>query len=112
MKKLSITLDCKPPTAADEDALGPLLSGVNAIYMAIALEIESVPVSVGLSKILVERRAELVSNIADCNRMTAFVTFHNMGPWAEISFSNGKHLVEKFTICFQVATGEFLVVAQ
>lgn len=112
MKKLSVTLDCKPPTAADEDALGPLLAGVNAVYMAIALGLEHVPVPAGLSKVLVERRVELVSKVAECNRMTTFITFHNMGPWAEISFSNGKRLVEKFTICFQVATGEFLVVAQ
>lgn len=112
MKKLTVTLDCKPPTAADEDALGPLLSGVNSVYRVIALGLENVPVPAGLSKILVERRVELVSKVADCNRMTAFVTFHNMGPWAEISFCNGKRLVEKFIICFQVATGEFLVVAQ
>ena len=113
MKKLTITTSCKPPTATDEDALGKLLVGVNACYTALMLDLEYVEVSGGLGSILTgSERKKIAIEVKECNRMVAFITFREMGLWAEINFCEGKSVVKKLTISFVLANRQFLIIAK
>ncbi len=110
MKKLTITIACQPPTAADEEMLGKLLAGVSACYMALALNLESIAVPEGLARLLTDEvRKRIASEVAGCNRMVAYVTFIGLGVQAEIKFSKEKTLVKNLAICFALKSQKFEV---
>jgi ABC-type uncharacterized transport system permease subunit len=95
------------------EAMLKLMGGVNECFTALALNYEFTPASKGLIGILTgETRKRITSEVAKCNRVTAYVTFHQMGPIAEICFCEQKNIVRKLTISFVLATQEFLVIAK
>lgn len=110
MKKLTITTVCQPPTTADEELLEKLLAGVSACYMALALNLQCSTAPEGLSSLLTDKtRERIASEVAQCNRMVAFITFTGLGVQAEIKFSKGKTLVKNIAICFASETRKFEV---
>lgn len=87
-----------------------LMEGVNACFAALALDCEFTPAPKGLTNLLCgDKRKQIASEVVKCNRVVAYITFPVMGPQAEISFSEGKNLVKKIGIVFDLQTQEFFV---
>lgn len=113
MKKLNVTPLHEPSTVEDQTAFRKLLVGVNACYMAFMFDIELAEVPVGLEPILTgESRERFTAEVNGCNRMVAFISFYKMGPWAEITVSEGRVAVKKLIISFDIDSQQFLVIAK
>lgn len=109
MKKLTITPQCKPPTTDDKADLKKLLAGLNEIFVSFLEDFRFADLPKGLEGILEKQPTPA---LCKCNRMVAFITFTAMGPWAEITFSEGKSAVWKLTISFDHANRQFLIIAK
>lgn len=113
MKKLTTTVSCDPPTSTDTELMLKLMGGVNECFTALALNYEFTLASKGLVEMLTgDTRKRIASEVAKCNRVTAYITFHQMGPIAKISFCEQKNPVRKLTISFVLETQEFLIIAK
>ncbi len=113
MKKFTVTMGGDPSSSSEVIALERLLTGVSAIFMALSLKCSLPSVPQGLEEIVQgDKHWRLAKEVMNCNRMVAFVTFHQMGPWAEIAFSEEKKLVLKMTISYCIQTQRFLVIGK
>lgn len=54
----------------------------------------------------------IISEVVDCTRMTAFVSFHGHLASLEISFSDGKRLVKKLMFSYYFGTQRMIFTGQ
>jgi hypothetical protein len=99
MKKLTTTMQRPPQTPEEAAMLGAVLGGVNSCFMAFSLDCEVPVVVLGIES-LTGTREWFVERIRDCNRMVAFVTFIRNGVLADITFCQGKEVVEAVAFMF------------
>lgn len=107
MKKLTITFG-EDPEQSEEPWVRETMSGIAACYIALSFDIvdtlhSSVPL--GLQCILYgDERVRITREVADCNRMVAFVRLVNQGTMIEITFSSGKKKVKQLWLMYQHQT--------
>ncbi len=112
MKKLAVNGE-SPLTVTEAQHRNQILAGVNAIQTAVAYGFDNHDPPPGIEHLVQgEGLGRLREEVAPCNRMTAYITFHEMGPWADIEFKHGQTVVKRLTISFVLATQRFLIVAQ
>ncbi len=109
MKKLTTTIGDEPINEDEARMLLLLMSKVNDCFTAFILDLEVTIPDCVLGKVAAGSRKQFAARVSECNRVTAYLTIPNMGPVAEISFSNGKTLVYKFGLGLNRHTGEFFV---
>lgn len=105
MKKLTTTVKGSPASPEEAEMLQKLLAEVNACFMAFALNCEvsvddSILHAIDASVVGGSNRKEFVAKVVDCNRTVAFITFIRNGVMADITFCQGKEVVE--AIAFMV----------
>ncbi len=109
MKRLTITLKSSPQFPREVEMLKAVMVGVNACFMAFALNREMPVAVMGMDTLIKGTREQFAARVADCNRTVAFITFIRNGVLVDITFCRGKDVLEAVSIMFDGDTNELRV---